>query len=163
MQENEYYSERRLVSPAGGRVFPLQELNGGENSRRYSGEGFGVCAAGGIAGFLLGSLPAVEICSPADGAVISVLEDGSGFSLRTGDGLELAVELCGASEMMIRAGDLVAAGKCVCRMSQEDFRGSPAAAVVTFPDCSLITELHVHSGVRLAGKTAAEYRVHREI
>ena len=158
----EYHGERRLLSPAGGRVFPLQELYIGENSRRYSGEGFAVRAAGGITGFLLGKLPAVEICSPVDGTVIAVQEDGIGLTLRTGDGLELSLELCAPSELMKRVGDIAAAGERVCRMSQEEFRRSPAAVVVTFPDSGRVTELHVHSGTRLAGRAAAEYRVLRE-
>lgn len=153
------YGERRLLCPASGRVLPLQELYGGENARRHSGEGFAVKDAGGIAGFLLGSMPAVEIRSPADGAVIALREEASGFTLRTGDGLELVVELCAPAEMLKRVGDMAAAGECVCRMSQEQFRSSPAAVVVSFPDCGRITELHVHSGIRLAGRTAAEYRI----
>ena len=155
----EIYGERRLLCPAAGQVFPLQELNGGENSRRYQGEGFAVRAAGGLAGFLLNKLPAVDIEAPAAGAVISIPEDGSGFTLRTGDGLELLVELFAPAEPLKRVGDLAAAGECVCRMSQEDFRHPSAAVVVTFPDSGRITELHIHSGIRLHGKTAAEYRI----
>lgn len=153
------YGERQLFSPAAGRVFPLQELNGGENSRRFSGEGFAVRSAGGIAGFLLGKLPVVEVAAPAAGAVISLREDGSGFSLRTGDGLELSVELCAPAEPLKSVGDMAAVGECVCRMSQEDFLRSPAPVVVTFPNSGRITELHVHSGIRLAGKPTAEFRV----
>ncbi|MGN1340196.1 MAG: hypothetical protein ACI4WS_07880 [Oscillospiraceae bacterium] len=155
---SEIYGERRLLCPAAGRVLPLQELYGGENPRRYSGEGFAVSAAGGFAGFLLGRLPAAEIHAPADGAVISVREDNTGFTLRTGDCLALAVELCAPAEFLKQVGDMARAGECVCRMSQEQFRSAPAV-VVTFPDSGRITELHVHSGVRFAGQTAVEYRI----
>ncbi len=162
MRDNCYYGERRLLSPAAGRVSPLQELGIGENSRRYPSEGFAVSAAGGLAGFLLGSIPAVDISAPASGAIISAQEDGTGFTLRTGDGLELSVELCAAAEYLKQTGDLAEAGECVCRLSQEEFRSAPAGVVVTFPDPSRITELHVNSGIRLSGRTAAEYRVFRE-
>lgn len=154
------YGERRLLCPAAGRAIPLQELSGGENSRRYSGEGFAVRAAGGVAGLLLGKLPAVEITSPADGAVIALRQDA--FTLRTGDGLELSVELCGAAEFFISLGDVMRAGQQVCRMSQEQFREASAAVIVSFPDSSRITELHVHHGIRLSGRVAAEYRILQE-
>lgn len=151
------YGERRLLCPAAGRVLPLQELSFGENPHKIGGEGFAVRYAGGIAGFLLGQLPAAEVVSPTDGAVMSLREDG--FALRTGDGLELAVELCGAAEFFVEVGDVVRAGAKVCRLSREQFREAAAAVVVKFPDSDRITELHVRSGITLHGRTAAEYRI----
>lgn len=158
MQDIEqYYEERELLNPMAGRVIPLHELVSGENPRRHSGEGFAVSAAGGIMGFLFGAAPAVNIHAPAAGAITAAGE--SMFRLRTGDGLELSVELCAPAEFFKETGELAAAGECVCRISQEEFRAAATGAVVTFSDSSRITELHVISGRIPAGKPAAEYKL----
>lgn len=163
MQDNIWsYEARRLLSPAAGRIIPIHELVSGENSRRYSGEGFSVSAAEGIMGFLFGTMPAVEICAPTSGAIIAEDEDGCWFKLRTGDGLELSVELSAPAEFFKQPGDLARTGECVCRISQEDFRSAPAGVIVTFPDSSRITELHVISGIKRSGKPAAEYKIRKE-
>ena len=159
MQDMEQlYEYRELLCPAAGRVIPLHELVSGENPRRHSGEGFAVSAAGGVMGFLFGAAPAVGIHAPAAGAITAAGE--SLFRLRTGDGLELSVELCAPAEFLKETGELAAAGECVCLISQEEFRAAPAGAVVIFADSSRITEFHVISGTMRAGKPAAEYKLH---
>ena len=144
---------RRLYSPAKGEVFPSSALNSGEMSERFA-EGFAV-GAGRFMRLYYRLLPAVEICSPADCAVISA--DSSGFRLRMGVGLELMVLLSGEPEYFLSPGDMAPPGELVCRISREDFCRGRAGAVVTFCDSSRVTELHVFPGVKRAGALAAEY------
>lgn len=152
-----YYgtSMRTLLCPATGVVFPARELEAAGGAKHF-GEGFAV-GAGGLVGVYYRLVPAAEILSPADGAVTAA--ESGWFRLRTGDGLELLVSLSGEAEYFIAAGALAAAGQPVCRISREDFSRGRAGAVVTFCDSSKITELHVHSGLKLAGKPAAEYKI----
>lgn len=155
MEKYYHTAMRTLLCPAAGVVFPARELENAEGGKHF-GEGLAV-GAGGLAGLYYRLVPAAEILSPADGAVTAAESDR--FRLRTGDGLELLITLSGEAEYYIAAGALASAGQPVCRISREEFSRGRAGAVVTFCDSGRITELHVHSGLRLAGKPAAEYRV----
>ncbi len=156
----EIYELRVLLSPAAGVVVPLQELSGEDGGVRFHGEGFALTAPEGLRGFLQRAVPAVEVRSPADGAVTSVGEDS--FRLRTGDGLELEVLLCAPGEMFVRAGEVIMAGECCARLSREDFCASPAGIVVRFPESSGVSELHVLGGMKKPGRASAEYRLRSE-
>lgn len=146
---------RRLYSPAAGNVFTTVELNSGEERKNSRcGEGFAV-GAEGVFRLYYRLTPAVEIRSPADGALISA--EKCGFRLRMGDGLELDVKLPGTAEYFLGTGGLAPAGEPVCRLSREDFCRGRAGVVVTFADSRRITELHTFPGMKRAGSVAAEY------
>lgn len=146
---------RRLYSPAAGEVFPASELNSGEDgAQRRFGEGFAVAAVGFMRLYYR-IIPAVEICAPADCAVIETLPRS--FRVRMGDGLELDIALPGEGEYFLRAGDMAPAGEPVCRVSREDFLRGRAGIAVTFRDSSRVTELHIFPGTKRAGTLAAEY------
>ncbi len=143
---------RRLYAPAAGEVLPSGTLNAGEGERY--GEGFAVCAEG-VMRLYYRLVPAVEICAPADGAVI--LTESRGFRLRMSDGLELQVNLPGDAEYFLRPGDMAPAGEPVCRISREDFCRGRTGAAVTFCDSGRVTELHIFPGIKRTGSLAAEY------
>lgn len=147
---------RRLYTPAAGEVFPASVLNSGEAAEKSGrmGEGFAVGAAG-IFRLYYRLVPAVEICAPADCAVIAAEERS--FRVRMGDGLELDVALPGAAEFLLSPGDMAPAGEPVCRISREDFCRGRAGTVVTFCDSSRVTELHTLPGLKRTGALAAEY------
>lgn len=144
---------RRLYSPAAGVVRSLNELNSGEF--KQGGEGFAVCAEGFIMRTYYRLVPAVEVCSPVDGALIAA--SPREFRLRTGDGLEISVKLPGDAEYFLQTGYMAPAGEPVCRISREDFSRESACILVDFCDVGRITELHVFSGVKRSGSQAAEY------
>ena len=146
----------RLYSPALGEVFPASVLNSGEPSAgsQRVGEGFAV-GAEGIMRLYYKLVPAVEICAPADCAVISA--ESRGFRVRMGDGLELEVTRAGAAEYYLSPGDMAPAGEPVCRISREDFCRGRAGAVVTFCESIRVTELHIYPGIKRPGSLAAEY------
>ncbi len=144
---------RRLYSPAAGVVRSLSELNSGEF--KQGGEGFAVCVEGIIMRTYYRLVPAVEVCSPVDGALIEA--SPMGFRLRTGDGLEIAVRLPGDAEYFLETGYMAPAGEPVCRISRKDFCRESAGVIVDFCDIGRITELHVLSGVKRSGDQAAEY------
>lgn len=144
---------RRLYSPAAGVVHSLSELNSGEF--KQGGEGFAVCAEGFIMRTYYRLVPAVEVCSPVDGALIRALPGE--FRLRTGDGLEIAVRLPGDAEYFLETGYMAPAGEPVCRISREDFCRESSGIIVDFCDVGRITELHVIAGAKRSGEPAAEY------
>lgn len=144
---------RRLYSPAAGEVFPASELNSGEDGERF-GEGFAVAAVG-VMRLYYRIVPAVEICAPADCALIGVFPRS--FRVRMGDGLELDIALPGEGEYLLQAGDMAPAGEPVCRVAREDFLRGRAGVAVTFCDSARVTELHIIPGTKRAGAPAAEY------
>lgn len=147
---------RRLYSPAAGMVYSLRELSTGEHGGALSGaEGFAVGAQGLLMRAYYRLLPAVDILSPADGALVAA--DEGGFRLRTGDGTEILVTLPGGAEYFLEAGQLARAGEQVCRVSRDDFAAGKAGVAVCFCDSSQVTELNVLTGARRAAAPAAEY------
>lgn len=140
--------ERTLSCVTDGRVVSVSELR-----ERAPGGGFAVIPSEGIFRRLIRRLRREEgvlVCSPADGVVTSV--NGCRVTLRTGDGVMLAVELGTGGTVTAQCGEKVLCGERL------GFLGS-REALVLFAEPAQITELHVAAGRRRRGADAAYYCV----
>ena len=141
-------SERTLCCVTDGRVISVSELR-----ERTPGGGFAVIPSEGIFRRLLRRLrreDGVAVTAPADGVVTAV--NGCRITLRTGDGVMLAVELGSGGRVTAQCGEKVLCGQ------QLGFLGS-REALVLFAEPAQITELHVAAGRRRRGANAAYYCV----
>ena len=150
--------KRTLRCVAGGRVIPLAQLTGA-NQRCYGSSGFAVLPPLWEGTFIEWFMPhEVSVHAPADSVVISIGEE---MMFRTGDGISIVVAPGVSFGCMCKVGEKVRAGELVCMIPRERLytNGSNGAIIVALPDLSRVTELHVVSGVRKAGREAAFYKL----
>ncbi len=148
-----FKSKRTLKCVTYGRVISLAELNC-DSAQLVSRTGFAVLPPI-LTDMLPKSLP-LKLHSPADGVVTSKLD---GLTLRMGDGISFTVYLGIDVPFLPALGARVRCGEIICRPPREQLlqNGMQGAIAVLFTEPSAITELHVYSGRRRAGFTAATY------
>ena len=147
MSETE--KERTLLCVTDGRVVSVSELR-----ERTAGGGFAVIPSGNAAARLYRRLTGrkeLPALAPADGVVTK--REGGRLTLRTADGLELAVDLGEGAQVKAQVGERVLCGERIGVL------GEGGRAVVLFPDTTRVTEFHVFAGRRRRGAAAAFYRV----
>lgn len=158
--DNELETARTLLCVAEGEVITVGELCDGVYSRRTEGDGYAVLCRRRFPFSILdaGEIP---VCSPADGVLTET--NGSGFCLRTDDGLPVSVVLGEAVGARFHCGEgkRLSGGERVCTVHRGamENNGRRGAAIVLLTDTGSITELYISPGMRRAGEDAAFYRL----
>lgn len=158
-QMNDYFrSKRALKCIMSGKVISLAELR---SPLPLSNKGSGFAVLPLLAGtYFERFMPAtVQIVSPTDG-VVTATEAGC-ITLRTGDGVLITVSIGTDTELLCTTGTKIRGSEPICAVPRQQLlqNGMYGAVSVMFCDSSVITELHVISGIRKAGYRTAFYRI----
>lgn len=134
----------RLLSPINGTTVPLTQVPDPVFSQKLMGQGFAVKPQDG------------EMCSPAEGTVISVSESKHAYVLKTTEGVEMLIHIGLETvylegkpfQCAVKSGDKVRAGQLLCRIDLDMIKNSGADTIipVTFPKLPQDSDLSIIYG-----------------
>lgn len=148
----------QLGSPITGRAVPLERVTDPVFFSGALGNGVGVTPEGG---------GTIEVLAPAGGRIVTAMDSGHAYGIRTDDGVELlvhigldTVELQGEGfTASVAAGDRVERGDLLARVDLDVLRGAekdPTTILVVTNTAALRGVVPVVSGLVDAGQTVVE-------
>ncbi|MBF0696022.1 beta-glucoside-specific PTS transporter subunit IIABC [Actinomyces bowdenii] len=148
----------QLGSPITGRAVPLERVTDPVFSSGALGNGVGVTPEGG---------GTIEVLAPAGGRIVTAMDSGHAYGIRTDDGVELlvhigldTVDLKGEGfSPAVAAGDRVERGDLLARVDLDVLRGAekdPTTILVVTNTAALRGVVPVVSGPVDAGQTVVE-------
>ena len=146
LKEDPEIKKAEFVSPATGKIIPIEQVEDETFASKILGDGFAVELTDG------------EVIAPFDGEVTAAFPTGHAYGLKREDGLEClihigldTVELNGAGfDVKVKQGDQVKQGQLLVKVNLEQVTGAGKSLVspIAFPSGASFTLLKNDSAVK---------------